>query len=102
MNIILLQTMFLLFIFNQIINYSSKTLKEAKRMNNIIIDMLNLSSIEQNYQKKQDIVKVDKALIEILDSLEDRIKARNISVITNIAKCDVRSDNRPVFISGSP
>lgn len=73
---------------DQIINYSSKTLKEAKRMNNIIIDMLNLSSIEQNYQKKQDIVKVDKALIEILDSLEDRIKARNISVITNIAKCE--------------
>lgn len=77
---------------DQIINYSSKTLKEAKRMNNIIIDMLNLSSIEQNYQKKQDIVKVDKALIEILDSLEDRIKARNISVITNIAKCEIVGD----------
>lgn len=77
---------------DQIINYSSKTLKEAKRMNNIIIDMLNLSSIEQNYQKKQDIVKVDKALIEILDSLEDRIKARNISVVTNIAKCEIVGD----------
>ena len=77
---------------DQIINYSSKTLKEAKRMNNIIIDMLNLSSMEQNYQKKQDIVKVDKALIEILDSLEDRIKARNISVITNIAKCETVGD----------
>lgn len=77
---------------DQIINYSSKTLKEAKRMNNIIIDMLNLSSIEQNYQKKQDIVKVDKALIEILDSLENRIKARNISVITNIAKCETVGD----------
>lgn len=77
---------------DQIINYSSKTLKEAKRINNIIIDMLNLSSIEQNYQKKQDIVKVDKALIEILDSLEDRIKARNISVITNIAKCETVGD----------
>lgn len=77
---------------DQIINYSSKTLKEAKRMNNIIIDMLNLSSIEQNYQKKQDIVKVDKALIEILDSLEDRIKARNIGVITNIAKCETVGD----------
>lgn len=79
---------------DQIINYSSKTLKEAKRMNNIIIDMLNLSSIEQNYQKKQDIVKVDKALIEILDSLEDRIKARNISVITNIAKCETVGDTK--------
>lgn len=77
---------------DQIINYSSKTLKEAKRMNNIIIDMLNLSSIEQNYQKKQDVVKVDKALIEILDSLEDRIKARNISVITNVAKCETVGD----------
>lgn len=77
---------------DQIINYSSKTLKEAKRMNNIIIDMLNLSSIEQNYQKKQDIVKVDKALIEILDSLEDCIKARNISVIPNIAKCETVGD----------
>lgn len=79
---------------DQIINYSSKTLKEAKRMNNIIIDMLNLSSIEQNYQKKQDIVKVDKALIEILDSLENRIKARNISVITNIAKCETVGDSK--------
>lgn len=77
---------------DQIINYSSETLKEAKRMNNIIIDMLNLSSIEQNYQKKQDVVKVDKALIEILDSLEDRIKARNISVITNVAKCETVGD----------
>lgn len=77
---------------DQIINYSSKTLKEAKRMNNIIIDMLNLSSIEQNYQKKQDVVKVDRALIEILDSLEDRIKARNISVITNVAKCETVGD----------
>lgn len=77
---------------DQIVNYSSKTLKEAKRMNNIIIDMLNLSSIEQNYQKKQDVVKVDKALIEILDSLEDRIKARNISVITNVAKCETVGD----------
>ena len=32
-------------------NYSSKTLKEANRMNSIIIDMLNLASIEQNYNK---------------------------------------------------
>ena len=65
-------------------NYSSKTLKEANRMNSIIIDMLNLASIEQNYNKNDEKINLKKLLIEIIDSLESKIALKNIKIIYSL------------------
>lgn len=77
---------------NQILEYSEKSLKEAKRMNNIIIDMLNLSSLEQNYQKKFELIKLENMIIEILDSLETRIQAKNIHINLNLSNLEIQGD----------
>lgn len=66
---------------DSIIEYSKKTITEANRMNNIIVDMLNLSKFEK--QESMKIVELDLELIikEVLDSLESVLKMKNIKVI---------------------
>ena len=73
-------------------NYSSKTLKEANRMNSIIIDMLNLASIEQNYNKNDEKINLKKLLIEIIDSLESKIALKNIKIIYSLQEEHIYAD----------
>ena len=73
-------------------NYSSKTLKEANRMNSIIIDMLNLASIEQNYNKNDEKINLKKLLIEIIDSLESKIALKNIKIIYSLQEEYIYAD----------
>ena len=73
-------------------NYSSKTLKEANRMNSIIIDMLNLASIEQNYNKNDEKINLKKLLIEIIDSLEAKIALKNIKIIYSLQEEYIYAD----------
>ena len=49
-------------------------------MNSIIIDMLNLASIEQNYNKNDEKINLKKLLLEIIDSLESKIALKNIKI----------------------
>lgn len=73
-------------------NYSTKTLKEANRMNSIIIDMLNLASIEQNYNKNDERVNLKKLLLEIIDSLESKLSLRNIKITYSLNEEFITAD----------
>ena len=73
-------------------NYSSKTLKEANRMNSIIIDMLNLASIEQNYNKNDEKINLKKLLLEIIDSLESKIALKNIKITYSLKEEYIYAD----------
>ncbi len=63
---------------------SQQILKEANRMNQIIIDMLELSNLEfvKEYELSENNLK--DILEDILKSLETKIKERNITLITDI------------------
>lgn len=74
--------------------YSKKTLKEANRMNNIIIDMLDLSSLEQSYVKKDEKIELNVLILEIVDSFEKRIKDKNIKVELNLENTTIIGDNK--------
>ena len=78
----------------QIIDYSSKTLQEAKRMNEIIIDMLDLAYLEQNYQKKEETIEVDSLVKDVVKSFEPSLRDKNITVDLNLVTLKVKSDKK--------
>lgn len=63
---------------NDIKTYTTKTLKEARRMNNIIMDMLDLAFLEMPEEKTFEEVDVKKVLNDIIQSMEGQIKNKNI------------------------
>ena len=79
---------------DQVEIYSKKTLKEANRMNNIIIDMLDLSSLEQSYVKKDEKIELNVLILEIVDSFEKRLKDKNIQVELNLENTTIIGDNK--------
>lgn len=76
----------------QINTYSLKTIKEANRMNDIIIDMLNLAELEQDYQTKKETFSLKKLILEIIDALDRRIKEKNIALELNLLDFDIKGD----------
>ncbi len=78
----------------QIIDYSSKTLQEAKRMNGIIVDMLDLAYLEQNYQKKEETIEVDFLIKEVVKSFEPSLKKKNINVNLNLSSFNLKGDKK--------
>ena len=65
--------------------YSRKTLKEANRMNNIIIDMLNLSNFEAGNENKDiEEISIDSLIDEALDSFQSILGLKNIKLYKNI------------------
>lgn len=80
--------------YNQIKEYSSKTLREANRMNSIIGDMLDLAYLEQDYEKKNDLISVKNLTSDILESLENRIDEKKISLSISLNECKIYGDSR--------
>ena len=76
----------------EVVEYSNKVLKEAKRMNNIIIDMLDLSSLEQNYVIKKEQIKIIDVVNNIISSLESRIKEKHIEVKLDLEDTYIEAD----------
>lgn len=60
--------------------YSKKTIVEASRMNQIIIDMLDLSKYENENNPSLELVSLDNILKECLDSLTGKIKNKHLKV----------------------
>lgn len=79
---------------DEAIEYSKKVLSEARRMNNIIIDMLDLASLEQNYLVKQEEVNMKIIITNILCSLDNMINAKNINVNLDVDDEIVMGDSR--------
>ena len=78
----------------QIKQYSLKTLKEAKRMNSIIMDMLNLSALEQEEKVKNNDVDLKKLILEIIDSLSQNMQDKKITLDTFILDTTINGDEK--------
>lgn len=61
-----------------------RTIKEAQRMNKLIIEMLDLSRLENNVQTILEDVNVSKIINDCLQELKPLIEKKNIEVVTNI------------------
>ena len=61
-----------------------RTIKEAQRMNKLIIEMLDLSRLENNVQTLIEKVSVNKIINDCLGELRPLIEKKNIDVITNL------------------
>jgi two-component system phosphate regulon sensor histidine kinase PhoR len=59
----------------------NKTIKEAKRMRKIILNMLELSSLENESLRPIEQIDISKAIPPIVNSLEIELKEKNIKVI---------------------
>lgn len=78
--------------------YSKKTLKEANRMNNIIIDMLNLSNFEAGNENKDiEEISIDSLLNDVLDSFQSILKLKNITVYKNINNVKLKMHKKQVL-----
>lgn len=79
------------------IEYSKKTIKEAKRMNNIVIDMLNLSKLENNEPIINEQIEVSDLIYDIIDSLDRKIKEKNITINYQIEKTYINCDRNHCY-----
>lgn len=79
---------------DEIKEYSEKVLTEAKRMNNIIIDMLDLAALEQNYTIKKEEVNIKNIIMNILSSLDQRINEKNLTIDVNIDNENITGDSK--------
>lgn len=61
-----------------------RTIKEAQRMNKLIIEMLDLSRLENNVQTVIEKVNVNKIILDCLSLVEHQIESKNINVFTNL------------------
>ena len=61
-----------------------RTIKEAQRMNKLIIEMLDLSRLENNVQTILEDVNVSKIINDCLQELKPSIEKKNIQVITKL------------------
>lgn len=61
-----------------------RTIKEARRMNKLIIEMLDLSRLENNVQTILEDVNVSKIINDCLQESQPSIENKNIEVITKL------------------
>ena len=61
-----------------------RTIKEAQRMNKLIIEMLDLSRLENNVQTILEDVNVSKIINDCLQELKPSIEKKNIQVIAKV------------------
>lgn len=57
-----------------------KTIKEARRMNQIIIEMLELSHLESNMEVKKNKISIEKVINDVKSNFELQAKNKNINV----------------------
>lgn len=67
-----------------IMEATQKTIKEASRMNKIIIDMLELSKLESEIEVKKEIVKINQIVQDILNNYQSEIGSKKINIFSNI------------------
>ncbi len=78
---------------DEITDLASRILQEANRMNNLVIDMLNLSKYENNLLSRAD-VEVDLSLIvqDVFKSLEPLAQSKHIELISYLEPVIFRAD----------
>lgn len=82
---------------DNIIDYSKLTLKEARRMNDIVIDMLNLSKLERKEAIHNEIVNCKYVIIDILESFTKRIELSKLKVNLDIIDVNLNIDRNLAY-----
>lgn len=67
-------------------NANEKTLKEGERMKKLIMEMLELSSLENNNLRPIEKIDVGEEINNILIMLENQINEKNIKIVKNYKK----------------
>ncbi len=74
-----------------------RTIKEAQRMNKLIIEMLDLSRLENNVQTILEDVNVSKVINDCLLELKPSIENKNIDVITNLNELNLVTSQSDLY-----
>lgn len=74
-----------------------RTIKEAQRMNKLIIEMLDLSRLENNVQTILENVNVNKLITDCLAELMPLIEKKNIKVKTNLKDVIIEASQSDLY-----
>lgn len=76
---------------------TTKTIKEATRMNRIIVEMLELSKLESNFHPKLESVAINKIINEIIEDYQKLLLEKNISLKVNLDDVNLTMDYNHAF-----
>ena len=74
-----------------------RTIKEAKRMNKLIIEMLDLSRLENNVQTILEEVNVSKIINDCLQELKPSLEKKNIEVVTKLDDVNLTTSQSDLY-----
>ena len=80
----------------EIIQISKKTLKEARRMKNIVLDMLELSKLESNESKLQENINLKEIIDSSIELLEYQINKKEINIIKDVSDYNVYANKEDI------
>ena len=75
-----------------IIDCSKKTLKEANRMNSIVVDMLNLSKLERKESIQIEKLDADIIIDDILDTFKSKIQQKDLIIEKELKPVTLSAD----------
>ena len=74
-----------------------RTIKEAQRMNKLIIEMLDLSRLENNVQTILEDVKISKIINDCLQELTPSIEKKNIEIDLNLDDVTITTSQSDLY-----
>ena len=74
-----------------------RTIKEAQRMNKLIIEMLDLSRLENNVQTILEIVNISKVINDCLVELQPSIERRNIELNVKLDDVTIEASQSDLY-----
>ena len=74
----------------EIANANERTIKEGERMNKLIVEMLELSSLENNNLRPIEKIDVSEEINKILSMLDNQIKEKEIVIVKHYEKCIIK------------
>ena len=74
----------------ELVNANERTIKEGERMNKLIMEMLELSSLENNNLRTIEKIDVSEEIDKIVAMLDDQIKEKNITLHKKYEKMIVK------------
>ena len=80
----------------EIIQISKKTLKEARRMKNIVLDMLELSKLESNESKLQENINLKEIIDSSIELLEYQINKKEINIIKDVSDYNIYANKEDI------
>ena len=74
-----------------------RTIKEAQRMNKLIIEMLDLSRLENNVQTLIEPVKVNKVINDCIFELKPLLESKNIDVCLQLEEVELQTSQSDLY-----